>query len=409
MAWMIIVHAMNEFPGDSQTPAPSLPPAGPVSKLPAVGTTIFTVMSALAAEEGALNLSQGFPDFDGPKDLIERVQYYLTHGFNQYPPMTGVPGLREGIAAKVRDLYGLAVDADTEVTVTSGATEALFCAIAAVVHPGDQVIVFDPAYDSYEPVIQLQGGVARHVPLQPPGYRIDWDRVEKYLSRKTRLVIFNTPHNPTGTVWERQDLERLEVLAHRHGFYVLADEVYEHIIFDGREHQSVCRFPGLFQRSFAVSSFGKTYHVTGWKIGYCVAPAALSAEFRKVHQFVTFTSNTPVQHALADFLGSHPEHHLELGSFYQRKRDLFCALLEGSRFSVEPSAGTYFQLLGYQRVSNEADADLALRLTREAKIASIPVSIFYDEQSANDHKVLRFCFCKDDDTLRRGAAILRGL
>ena len=400
---------MNEISGDTQTQSPGLPPAGPVSKLPEVGTTIFTVMSALASEEGALNLSQGFPDFDGPQGLIERVQHYLTHGYNQYPPMTGVTGLRAGIAAKVKDLYGLDVDPETEVTVTSGATEALFCAIAAVVHAGDEVIVFDPAYDSYEPAVQLQGGVTRHVPLKPPAYRVDWDRVAELVTRKTRLVIFNSPHNPSGTVWEREDLERLEALASRHGFYVLADEVYEHIIFDGRQHQSVCRYPGLFQRSFAVSSMGKTYHVTGWKIGYCVAPAKLSAEFRKVHQFVTFTSNTPVQHGLADFLQSHPEHHRQLGSFYQRKRDLFCELLRESRFSVVPSAGTYFQLLGYERVSNERDEDLAFRLTREAKIASIPVSIFYSDPGANDHKVLRFCFCKDDDTLRQGAGILREL
>ena len=383
--------------------------APPVSKLPEVGTTIFTVMSALAAEEGALNLSQGFPDFDGPEELIGRVRHYLTSGFNQYPPMAGVPALREAIAVKVRDLYGLDVDPETEVTVTSGATEALFCAMAAVIHPGDEVIVFDPAYDSYEPGIRLQGGVARRLALRPPGYRVDWDLVESAVGPRTRLLIFNTPHNPTGTVWEREDLERLEALAGRHGFYVLADEVYEHIVFDGRRHQSVCRFPGLFERSFAVSSFGKTYHVTGWKIGYCVAPAALSTEFRKVHQYVTFTSNTPVQHGLADFLAGRPEHHLELGSFYQRKRDLFCSLLEGSGFRVTPSAGTYFQLLGYERLFNERDSDLATRLTRQAKVASIPVSIFYEDQDANDHKVLRFCFCKDDDTLRRGAQILRSL
>ncbi len=381
----------------------------PASKLPEVGTTIFTVMSALAAEQGALNLSQGFPDFDGPRELIERVRHYLENGFNQYPPMAGVQSLREAIAVKVRDLYGASVDPETEITVTSGATEALFCAMAAVIHPGDEAIVFDPAYDSYEPGIQLQGGIARHVPLEPPAYRVDWNRVEGLLSARTRLLIFNTPHNPTGTVWQREDLQRLEALAQQYGFYVLSDEVYEHIVFDGRLHESVCRYPGLFARSFAVSSFGKTYHVTGWKIGYCVAPAALSAEFRKVHQFVTFTSNTPVQYGLADFLHSHPEHHRQLGAFYQRKRDLFCELLQGSGFSIVPSAGTYFQLLGYERIFNEPDAQLAVRLTREAKIASIPVSIFYDNAHANDHKVLRFCFCKDDDTLRRGAGILRDL
>ena len=387
----------------AQQPAPG----GLDSKLPEVGTTIFTVMSALAAEEGALNLSQGFPDFDGPPELLERVQHYLTHGYNQYPPMAGVPSLREAIAGKVLDLYGLKADPETEVTVTSGATEALFCAVTAVVRPGDEVILFDPAYDSYEPAVRLSGGVARHVPLQPPAYGIDWGRVRDAIGPRTRLVIFNTPHNPTGTVWTGEDLKQLEALAVEHGFFVLADEVYEHIIFDGQAHQSVCRFPGLWQRSFVVSSFGKTYHTTGWKIGYCVAPAELTAEFRKIHQFVTFTSNTPVQYGLADFLNAHPEHHLQLGAFYQRKRDLFCALLEGSRFSLTPSAGTYFQLLGYQGISNERDSELAVRLTREAKIASIPVSILYADGA--DHKMLRFCFCKDDRTLRQGAEILLSL
>ncbi|MXW50894.1 MAG: pyridoxal phosphate-dependent aminotransferase [Gammaproteobacteria bacterium] len=374
------------------------------SKLPEVGTTIFTVMSAMAAEEGALNLSQGFPDFDGPPELLERVQHYLTHGYNQYPPMAGVQSLREAVAGKVLDLYGLPADPETQITVTSGATEALFCAITAVVRPGDEVILFDPAYDSYEPAVRLSGGVARHIALEPPDYDVDWDQVRRAITPRTRLVIFNTPHNPTGTVWSRTDLRCLEALALEHGFHVLSDEVYEHIIFDGQAHQSVCRFPDLWQRSFVVSSFGKTYHTTGWKIGYCVAPEDLTAEFRKIHQFVTFTSNTPVQHGLADFLNAHPEHHLELGAFYQRKRDLFCALLEGSRFSLKPSSGTYFQLLGYEGISNERDSELAVRLTREAKIASIPVSIFYADGA--DHKMLRFCFCKDDRTLRQGAEIL---
>ncbi len=382
---------------------------GFTSKLPAVDTTIFTVMSALAAEEGALNLSQGFPDFDGPPALLERVQYYLTHGYNQYPPMMGIEPLREAIAVKVKDLYGAEPDPNTEITVTSGATEALFCAIAAVVNPGDEVIVFDPAYDSYEPVVTLQGGVTRHVPLDPPSYRVDWDRVADLITPRTRLIISNTPHNPTGTVWTTDDIDALRSLVSKHDLYLLADEVYEHIIFDGREHVSLCRYADLYERSFVVSSFGKTYHTTGWKIGYCVAPAALTKEFQKIHQFVTFTSNTPVQYGLADFLRDHPEHHLRLGGFYQQKRDLFCRLLEGSKFDVIPSAGTYFQLLGYERFSNELDTDLAMRLTREAKIASIPVSLFYEDQAARDHRVLRFCFCKDDDTLRRGAEILCGL
>ena len=382
---------------------------GFASKLPAVDTTIFTVMSALAAEEGALNLSQGFPDFDGPPALLERVQYYLTHGYNQYPPMMGIEPLREAIAVKVKDLYGAEPDPNTEITVTSGATEALFCAIAAVVNPGDEVIVFEPAYDSYAPVVTLQGGVTRHVQLDPPSYRVDWDRVADLITPRTRLIISNTPHNPTGTVWTTDDIDALRSLVSKHDLYLLADEVYEHIIFDGREHVSLCRYADLYERSFVVSSFGKTYHTTGWKIGYCVAPAALTKEFQKIHQFVTFTSNTPVQYGLADFLRDHPEHHLQLGGFYQQKRDLFCRLLEGSKFDVIPSAGTYFQLLGYERFSNELDTDLAMRLTREAKIASIPVSLFYEDQAARDHRVLRFCFCKDDDTLRRGAEILCGL
>ncbi|MEQ8858745.1 MAG: methionine aminotransferase [Pseudomonadales bacterium] len=384
----------------------------PSSKLPGVGTTIFTLMSELARTEGALNLSQGFPDFDGPRYLLERVQHYLTHGFNQYAPMMGVPALREAVADKVADLYGCRVDPDTEVTVTSGATEALFCAIAAVVRAGDEVIVFDPAYDSYEPAVTLQGGVTHHVPMHPPGFRPDWDRVAGLINERTRLIITNTPHNPTGAVWDDADIAALrQILARADAagreLYLLADEVYEHIVFDGRTHQSLCRYPDLFARSFVVSSFGKTYHTTGWKIGYCVAPAALSAELRRIHQYVTFTSNTPVQLGLADFLVAHPEHHRHLGAFYQRKRDLFCELLAGSRFDVLPSAGTYFQLIDYRGLFDEDDVALARRLTREAKLASIPVSVFYAADPG--HRLLRLCFAKDDDTLRRGAGILCSL
>jgi methionine transaminase len=386
--------------------------APPASKLPGVGTTIFTVMSELARRHGALNLSQGFPDFDGPRYLLERVQHYLTHGYNQYAPMMGVPALREAVAAKVANLYGCPVDPDSEVTVTSGATEALFCAIAAVVSPGDEVIVFDPAYDSYEPAVTLQGGVVRHLPTHPPEYRPDWDRVADAVSERTRLIILNTPHNPTGSVWERSDVDALRAVvnaARERGreIYLLADEVYEHIIFDGRAHESLCRYPDLFERSFVVSSFGKTYHTTGWKIGYCVAPEPLSAEFRRIHQYVTFASITPVQLALADFLNAHPEHHRQLGSFYQRKRDRFCSLLAASRFALTPSAGTYFQLLDYSALTDEQDVALAERLTREAGIASIPVSVFYRQDPG--HRMLRFCFAKDDATLERGAEILCSL
>jgi methionine aminotransferase len=377
------------------------------SKLPDVGTTIFTVMSELARAEGALNLSQGFPDFDGPEFLLDRVQHHLRSGQNQYAPMMGVPVLRAAIAGKVEALYGAALDPDRNITVTSGATEALFCAIAAVVNPGDEVIVFDPAYDSYEPVVRLQGGITHHVPMHPPGYRIDWDQVAGLVNPRTRLIITNTPHNPTGSVWDGSDIDSLTSIVRDREIYLLADEVYEHIIFDGRTHESLCRYPELFARSFVVSSFGKTYHTTGWKIGYCCAPDALTEEFRRIHQYVTFTSNTPVQLGLADFLSAHPEHHLELGAFYQGKRDLFCGLLDDSPFEVVPAAGTYFQLLDYSRWSNEQDTKLAVRLTREAKLASIPVSPFYLEDP--EHRVLRFCFAKDDETLERAAEILCGL
>jgi methionine aminotransferase len=378
------------------------------SKLPGVGTTIFTVMSRLAAEEGALNLSQGFPDFDGPPELLERVQYYLTHGYNQYPPMAGVPRLREAIATKVQSLYGHRADPEQEITVTSGATEAIFCAIASVVHPGDEVIVFDPAYDSYEPAITLQGGITRHVPMTA-AFGIDWDRVADTINARTRLIVTNSPHNPSGSIWSTADIEALRRLVERHDVLVLADEVYEHIVFDGQDHLSLCRYPDLMARSMVVSSFGKTYHTTGWKVGYCIAPPVLAREFRYVHQFVTFTTNTFVQYGIADFLEARPEHHLGLGTFYQAKRDLFCNLLGRSRFTVTPSGGTYFQLLGYDRFSDENDRDLAVRLTRDAKIASIPVSVFYADPSQLRGRYLRFCFCKDDATLAAAAEILCAL
>ncbi|NCF34690.1 MAG: aminotransferase class I/II-fold pyridoxal phosphate-dependent enzyme, partial [Proteobacteria bacterium] len=313
----------------------------PVSKLADVQTTIFTVMSALAQQHGAINLSQGFPDFDGPPELLRRVQHYLTHGYNQYPPMAGVLPLREAIAQKVEDLYGLQCSADTEITVTAGATEALFCAIAAVVEPGDEVILFDPCYDSYDPVIRLQGGVPVHLPLAAPDYRVDWSQVADAITRRTKLIVINTPHNPTGSVWDAADLQALRQLIADKNIYLLGDEVYEHIIFDGATHESLCRYDDLYQRSFVVSSFGKTYHVTGWKVGYCVAPPALTTEFRRIHQFVTFTVNTPVQYGWADFLAAEPSHHLHLGEFYQIKRDYFCGLLAESKFNFTPSAGTY--------------------------------------------------------------------
>ena len=379
------------------------------SKLPHVGTTIFTVMSALAAQHKAINLSQGFPDFDGPAALRSRVEHYMNSGFNQYPPMAGVLSLRQGVVNKVADLYGARVDVEDEVTITAGATEALFCAIAAVVRHGDEVIVFDPAYDSYEPVVHLQGGRTVHIPLEAPSYRPDWDQVRAAITAKTRLIIINTPHNPTGSVWQAADLAALKALVVEHGIYVVSDEVYEHIIFDGAAHESVCRDEELLARSFVISSFGKTYHVTGWKVGYCVAPRELTREFRRVHQFVNFTVNTPMQLGIADFLADHPEHHLELGVFYQQKRDFFCELLSGSRFSFTPSGGTFFQLLDYSAISDATDVELAKQWTKEIQVASIPVSVFYQDPAGHGAQVLRFCFAKDDATLTQAAEILCSL
>ena len=381
----------------------------PVSKLADVQTTIFTVMSALAQRHDAINLSQGFPDFDGPPELLQRVQHYLTNGFNQYPPMAGVVPLRQAIAEKVADLYGLQCSVDDEITVTAGATEALFCAIAAMVHQGDEVIVFDPCYDSYDPVIRLQGGVPVHVPLVAPNYGVDWDRVADAITDNTRLIIINTPHNPTGSVWDAAEIEALRQLIADKDIYLLGDEVYEHIIFDGLTHESLCRYADLYERSFVVSSFGKTYHVTGWKVGYCVAPPALTTEFRRIHQFVTFTVNTPVQYGLADFLDANPDYHKQLGDFYQAKRDYLCKLLEPSKFKFKASLGTYFQLLDYSNISTAQDVALARTWTEQLGIASIPVSVFYLRPEDADQLVLRFCFAKDNDTLARAAEILCSL
>jgi methionine aminotransferase len=376
------------------------------SKLPSVGTTIFTVMSKLAADLGAINLSQGFPDFDCDPALIEAVARHMRAGRNQYAPMQGVPALRQAIAAKYDDLYHVTYDADTEVTITSGGTEALFDAIAAVVHPGDEVIVFEPCYDSYVPAIELSGGVLVVMSLRYPDYAIPWDAVRAALTPRTRMIVINSPHNPTGTVLSAGDLAELSTIVSGSGAFVLSDEVYEHIIFDGRPHETVARHPALRERSFVVGSFGKTYHVTGWKLGYVAAPAPLTAEFRKVHQFVTFASMTPVQHALAEFVAG-KRGYPELAGFYQRKRDLFLELIDGSRWRPLPSRGTYFQLLDYSAITTETDMDFALRLTREHGVASIPTSAFLYKQSAPP--VLRFCFAKKDETLERAAERLRKL
>ena len=373
------------------------------SKLPNVGTTIFTVMSQLAAEHRAINLSQGFPDFEAPTALIERVSHHMRQGMNQYAPMQGVPLLRERIARKVQALYQARIDPETEITVTAGATEALYAAITAVVRPGDEVIVLEPAYDSYVPAIELSGGVPRFVPLTFPGYRVDWDRVRDTLTSRTRMIILNSPHNPTGTVLTADDMAALEAISTHSDLFILSDEVYEHIIFDGQPHQSMLRHPALAARSFVVSSFGKTYHTTGWKIGYCIAPAPLSAEFRKIHQFLTFTANTPVQLAYADFMED-KAHYAALARFYQAKRDLFRELIGPSRFKPLPCAGTYFQMLDYSAITDEPDTAFARRLTTEAGVAAIPPSVFHHD--GQDHKALRFCFAKQDQTLAQAAEIL---
>jgi methionine aminotransferase len=361
-------------------------------------------MSRLAAELNAINLSQGFPDFDCDPELVDAVARHMRGGRNQYAPMQGVLPLREAIAAKYEHYCGRRYDPETEVTVTSGGTEAIFDAVAAVVRPGDEAIVFEPCYDSYVPAIELSGGVPVVVSLDYPTYAIDWDAVRASITTRTRLLILNSPHNPTGSVLTRGDIDRLASTLEGTGILVLSDEVYEHIIFDGLQHESMARYDALAARSFIVGSFGKTYHVTGWKVGYTVAPAPLTAEFRKVHQIVTFATNTPVQLALADFLSTRRGLD-DLSPFYQRKRDLFLRLMKGSRFQPLPCRGSYFQLMDYSAITGERDADFALRLTREHRVASIPTSPFLLRAAAPP--VLRFCFAKKDDTLERAAEILR--
>lgn len=361
-------------------------------------------MSALANECGALNMSQGFPDFDGPEALREALGRHAMSGGNQYAPMAGVLALREQIAAKLLRYYGVEASPDTEITVTPGATEAIYCAITACIQPGDEAIVFDPCFDSYEPAITLSGGITRHIAMEEADFGIDWDSVESSINERTRLIIINSPHNPTGTILRDADLRRLEALATQHNLHVISDEVYEHLVFDGEQHCSVLQYPGLRERSFAAFSFGKTFHITGWKTGYCVAPPALTTELRKVHQFVTFVAVTPVQLALADFMAAEPDFPANLADFYQAKRDLFCDSLKGSRFGVNPSPGTYFQLLDYSQISDELDSELALRFTREQGIASIPISVFCAALPAG--KYLRFCFAKREEILLKGAEIL---
>lgn len=375
------------------------------SKLPEVGTTIFTVMSRMAAEHGAINLSQGYPDFPVPAALLEKLNEYAQRGENQYPPMHGVPYLREQIAAKLKRCYQIQADAETELTVTSGATEALFVAIQAVVSEGDEVIVFDPAYDSYEPAVTLAGGRTIHMPLNAGDFSIDWDRVRDAVTEKTRLIIINSPHNPTGAVISSEDLEELANIIEGTRTLVLSDEVYEHMVFDDGQHHTIASHPQLRTQSFVVSSFGKTYHATGWKVGYCLASPELTVEFRKVHQFVTFTTHTPTQWAIADYLEHHPEHDQELPSFYQAKRDLFLKEMQGIGFDMVASNGTYFQLAAYGNVSTADDMTFVTELTQKAGVAAIPVSVFYE--TPPEQRLVRFCFAKSDETLVEAAAKLR--
>jgi methionine aminotransferase len=374
------------------------------TKLPKVGTTIFTVMSQLALEHNAVNLGQGFPDFAVPDFLVEELDKAMRAGRNQYAPMTGVPPLRQAIAAKTLDGYGFTVNADSEVTITSGASEAIFDAVAAVVRPGDEVIVLDPCYDCYEPAIDLAGGRAVHVALDPEDFSVDWQKVRDAITPKTRMLFINTPHNPSGAMLAAQDMAALADIVRDTGIIILSDEVYEHIVFDGRRHESVLRYPELAARAFVVSSFGKTYHCTGWKIGYCIAPPALSAEFRKVHQYNTFCSFAPAQFAFAAMIEAHPEHHRGLGAFYQEKRDRFASQLRGTRLKPLPVPGGYFQLVDYSEVSNFTDAEFCRWLTVEKGVAAIPLSPFYENPPVGQ-RLARLCFAKNPETL--DAAIAR--
>ncbi|WP_312632017.1 pyridoxal phosphate-dependent aminotransferase [Pantoea piersonii] len=373
----------------------------PESKLPALGTTIFTQMSALAQQHNAINLSQGFPDFDGPRYLQERLAHHVSQGANQYAPMTGALALREAIAGKTAELYGYRPNVESDITVTAGATEALYAAITALVRQGDEVICFDPSYDSYAPAVELSGGVLKRIALQPPGFRVDWTAFARLLSSKTRLVILNTPHNPSATVWRKADFAALwQAIADRE-IYVLSDEVYEHICFDEAGHASVLAHPQLRERAIAVSSFGKTFHMTGWKVGYSVAPAAISAEIRKVHQYLTFAVNTPAQLAIADMLRNAPEHYRELPSFYRARRDRLAQALEKSRFKVLPCEGTYFLLADYSAISDLDDVSFCQWLTKEVGVAAIPLSVFC--AGPFPHRLIRLCFAKQEATLDAAA------
>lgn len=376
------------------------------TKLHNTGTTIFTTMSALAAEHQAINLSQGFPDFPVSPKLISLVNKYMKAGFNQYAPMPGFLPLREVIAGKVEALYSAVYHPEKEITITAGGTQAIYTAISAMISEGDEVIVFEPAYDCYVPAIRLNGGIPVQLQLKGPDFHIDWNEVKKMVTQRTRMIMINSPHNPTGAILTAKDMQQLEKIVSNRDIVVVSDEVYEHIIFDGYEHQSVMRYPKLAERSFVVFSFGKTVHATGWKTGYCIAPENLMHEFRKVHQFMVFCANTPIQHALADYM-SDPENYMGISSFYQEKRDYFLKLIKGSKFKPLACHGSYFQLLDYSKITNERDTDYAIRLTKEHGVASIPVSVFC--KTPPDYKFLRFCFAKENETLERAAEKLTGI
>lgn len=373
------------------------------SKLPDVGTTIFTVMSKLAHQEGAINLAQGFPGFDSDPKLQQLVTKAMSDGYNQYAPMPGVYGLREQIANKINTLYGSDYHPESEVTVTAGATQAIYTIVSAFIRPGDEVIVLKPAYDCYEPAVTVNGGTIVPIQLKAPLYKVNWSAVERAITSKTKMLFINTPHNPTGTILDKEDMMELSRILKGTDIILLSDEVYEHIVFDGKKHESVARYPELRARSFITASFGKTFHNTGWKMGYTVAPKALMEEFQKVHQFNVFSVHHPSQKAFATYF-KEPEHYLRLNDFFQQKRDLFLDLIKDSRFKVTPAAGTYFQMLDYSEITQEEDVDFAKRLTKDHKVASIPTSVFNLHQE--DFKMLRFCFAKDDETLKKAATIL---
>jgi methionine aminotransferase len=376
------------------------------SRLPEIGTSIFSVMSKMALEEGAINLSQGFPDFALDEKIIHLVHRYMLDGHNQYAPMPGVPALRQIIAEVVEKSYNRKADPETEITITAGATEGIFACISAFINPGDEVILFDPAYDSYQPAILLNGGIPVPINLHFPDFAIDWDQVKSRITSRTKMIMVNTPHNPSGAVFNETDLHHLEELALKHNLIVLSDEVYERLIYDNIPHRSALSLPGLASQTVSVFSFGKTFHATGWKAGYTVAPEYLTREIRKTHQFIVFAVNTPVQWALAEYMKT-PGHYLDLGIFYQQKRDFFLSHIKGSSFEPLPCHGSYFQVLSYKDISGKPDVEMAEELTRTFKVASIPVSVFYSDKT--DNRLLRFCFAKKEETLAKACEILRKL